>query len=182
MKRRWIEREKIRWIRSVIIGGILVSVSYLSIPTWAIEKGFDKEEVTPVLASVDAKPAVAVLGDGRFYLNYELMLTNAWPVDIALQNLEIVAPDRENKQIAVFNRESIEPMFRLPGAVGPTTTLGRDQSGIVKINLSFGMWQEIPLVIEHLLTVTIEKPYGPFTETEIIEHVARTSIEAELGP
>ena len=100
------------------------------------------------------------------------MLANATSVPFTIENLEVVDAKGGESRIALFDREYIEGHSRLPGAVSPSALLGPGQSGFVKINLSFQTLDEVPESIGHVLTVSSEKPWGPYETDTIVERVA----------
>ncbi|MDO9527775.1 MAG: hypothetical protein Q7J27_01300, partial [Syntrophales bacterium] len=136
-------------------------------------------EVTPVLASVIAAPRPATLSTGSICLNYELMVMNASRVAMTIESLEILDPQRSHARIALLSRNDIGTNLHLPGVNKPTAVLGPAQSGYIRVNLSFTEHDKIPLVLDHIITVTTKKPYGPVLP-KMVEKVARTYVKS--GP
>jgi hypothetical protein len=74
--------------------------------------------------------------------------------------------------------DDIKAEIHFTGAAVPTTTLQAAQTGVVKINLVFPSLRDIPQYLEHLITVTTDKPNRYFP-AKLVERVARTMIIAD---
>ena len=161
---------------------VLVYEGFLHELINALEPPALAEQITPILASFLAPPLPAVLSDGKAYVLYELMLANASNVPFTIEQIEVVDAQGGKSQIALFDRAYIVGHSRFPGAGGPGARLGPGQSGFVKINLSFQTLDEVPESIGHVLTVSSEKPWGPYKSATIVERAASADIPRGTGP
>jgi len=129
-----------------------------------------------------APPRPAILSDGRVYVLYELMLSNASNIHFTIDKLEAVDGKPGGGRIAIFDKKAIEGHSKFPGASGPGASLDPGQSGFVRINLSFPSVEEVPRIIGHVLTVSSEKPWGPYPTSTIVERVASIAVPPDTGP
>ena len=60
--------------------------------------------------------------------------------------------------------------------------LGPGQSGILRINLSFQTLDAVPKTLSHIVTVSSEKPWGPFKTATIVERTTPAAIPRGRGP
>src|SRR5262250_607928 len=69
--------------------------------------GAVQDQLTPVLASVLAKPAAVVQSDGVWRLPYEIELTNVSDVPLAIESVEARDPDRDGAAVASLGAEQV---------------------------------------------------------------------------
>ena len=62
------------------------------------------DELTPVLATVVATPAVVIQSDGLWKLAYELELTNVTDAPMTIESVEVLAPERGGAAIETLRR------------------------------------------------------------------------------
>jgi hypothetical protein len=115
-----------------------------------------------VVQSVLSPPRWYEGDDGRFHVQYELMLTNgiAAPVDVTALEVRRAG----GGSIESLSGARLEAAMSLLGAPdAPTTQLPPSSVGIVWLDLSFGTSRGVPKRIEHRLTVDVGPglPAGP---------------------
>jgi hypothetical protein len=112
-----------------------------------------EDQLTPVLARVLATPAAAPMGDGRWVLPYELVLTNVTSVPQRIESLQVRDPARGGSPLLSLSGAGVGANLLLPGATG-TTVLGPGQSAVLFVNASFGTRTELPQRLSHRLVVS----------------------------
>jgi D-alanyl-D-alanine carboxypeptidase len=147
-----------------------------------LQPGVPDEQVTPVLTSFVAPPLPARLSDEKIHVLYELVLTNVTNIPFTIEKLEAVDAQSGKSPIAIFDQEYIAGHSRFPVANAAKRVLGPEQSGFIRINLSFDSLAEVPEIIGHVLSVSSKKPWGPYKCETIVERVATAGIPRETGP
>jgi hypothetical protein len=141
----------------------LAAIALLAVGVAAGGAGTSKAAVTqtPVLQSVPAPPKWYPGTDGRFHVQYELMLTNAVPLDIDVATVEIRG---DGRRIDLLSGDRLAAAFAPLGSeTGSTTELPPASVGVVWMDLSFPSRRDIPRRISHRLTIDIGsgQPVGP---------------------
>jgi hypothetical protein len=128
---------------------------------------------------------VAQLSDGTFCLNYELIISNAIKTEVNIESIEIVDPTSADLKIGELKKAEIQENISLPAATQPTTTLAPGQAGYLRINLAFSQNKQVPSVLEHVISLAIDKPYRTLL-SHMSERVARAEVCTEqkvvIGP
>jgi hypothetical protein len=133
-----------------------------------------EDQLTPVLASVLATPAVVVQSDGVWRLPYELELVNVTDVPITIESVEARDPARGEAVVATLAGEQLAPQLVLPGGVR-SATLGPGQSGILFVDASFARREDVPAKLVHRIVATTPQPKPPLPE-RTVEQVAATDV------
>jgi murein DD-endopeptidase MepM/ murein hydrolase activator NlpD len=117
--------------------------------------------LTPVVQSVPSPPRWYQGSDGRFHVQYELVLTNTVPLAIDVTSVEVLGDGRSVE--ALSGDALVEAMSPLGSESGATATLPGSTVGIVWVNLSFESKRQIPKELSHRLTVDVGPglPVGP---------------------
>lgn len=137
---------------------------------WVLAAGpsWGSDELTPVAGRVLTEPRVAVLSNGTFCVNYELFIEDATGTGVTIEKVEIVDPSRADAPVASLKKDEIAKYLHLPGASEPTTKLSAARAGHMKINLSFDAGDRIPSELEHVVTVTMDKPVAMISSNPIV--------------
>src|SRR4051794_15590732 len=133
-------------------------------------------QYTPLLASVPTPPRWFRGADEQIHLVYELMLTNAFPIQVDLTALEVVNAD--GTAVAFLNGKALKTATSLLTTTTPTTSFAPSTVGVVWLDLTFADPSELPATIHHRLTVSVP-PGLPVPET-IVE--TSGSAEVDLRP
>jgi murein DD-endopeptidase MepM/ murein hydrolase activator NlpD len=117
--------------------------------------------LTPVVQSVPSPPRWYQGDDGRFHLQYELMLTNTVPLAIDVTEVEVLGDGRRVE--ALSGGALPAAMSPLGSETGSTTKLPASSVGIVWLDLSFESRRQLPRQVSHRLTVDVGPglPFGP---------------------
>lgn len=141
--------------------------------------------MTPVLASPAALPRVAVLTDGKLYVVYELVISNAVSFPVSIEKVEVMDLEHPAIPLVALAGSKLTSLMHVPGQAKPSATLTPGDSGYLKINLIFDSSDYIPKFIEHVITVTNE-PLLPIIPGKTVQRVARLSIDKSppvvIGP
>lgn len=108
---------------------------------------------TPVIQSVLSPPRWFEGDDGHVHLEYELLLTNAFPVVVHVASLEVLGG--RGARIARLSGQRLTAAMGWPGASGPTTELGPFSVGIAWLDLTFADANALPRRVKHRLTVNL---------------------------
>ena len=109
--------------------------------------------LTPVIQSVLSPPRWYQGEDGRFHLQYELMLTNTVPLTVDVTSVEVLG---DGQHVEVVTGDTlIAAMSPLGSETGSTTKLPGSTVGIVWLDLGFESSDQIPQQVSHRLTVDV---------------------------
>ena len=131
------------------------------IPSAAGEHTTAEDVLTPVVQSVLSPPRWYQGDDGRFHLQYELMLTNTVPLAIDVTEVEVLG---DGRSVKVLSGDALQAaMSPLGSETGSTTKLPASSVGIVWLDLSFESKRQLPRQVSHRLTVDVGPglPIGP---------------------
>lgn len=141
--------------------------------------GETRDQLTPVLARVLAKPAAVLQSDGVWRLPYELELTNVTDVPMTIESVEGRFHDRDAAAVVSLDAKQVAANLALPGGE-KSATLGPGQSGILFVNVTFKQRDDVPRKLIHRIVATTPQPKGPL-EARTVEEVAPTNV-AETTP
>jgi Peptidase family M23 len=143
-----------------------------------------EDQLTPVLASVLATPAVVVQSDGIWRLPYELELVNATNAPITIESVEALDPVRGETVATALTGDQVAPHLALPGGI-KSATLGPGQSGVLFLTAEFARREDVPAKLVHRVVATTPQPKPPLPE-RTVERVAATDVTTAapivLGP
>lgn len=146
--------------------------------------GTGGEQYTPVVQSVMSAPRWFTGADNQVHLTYELMLTNAFPVETTVTAVEVLDA-ASGASINSLSGDALEAaMSYLSVPTTPTVTLPPSTVGVVWMDIPFASADEIPATIEHRLTVSV--PPGLPVPGSIAAIGAKADVELRppvvLGP
>ncbi len=144
----------------------------------------EPEEYTPLVAQYTATPRLAKLSDGTYCLNYELIFSNAIKTKITIESIRIVDPATNDSEIYRLSKEKILSSIYIPGAPQPRLSLAPAEGGFIRIDLSFSSERQVPKKLGHIITVSVDKPYGNILPG-YVERIAETAVVSEpvvIGP
>jgi len=147
----------------------------LSVVSFVADEAAATDELTPVLSSVLSVPQPVLQSDGHWKLAYELDLTNASDSPLTIDNIEVLAPGRDDAIVASIAADLIAPNLALPGGQ-KSATLGPAQAGLLFVNLTFDRPGEIPAKLVHNITVTISNPRGSMPPQSVEHRVGPTNV------
>lgn len=111
------------------------------------------DSFTPVLVVVLGETTTVRASSGKFFLLYELMITNAHKVDAVLDTLEVL--DDKQDVLFVFTGPSLlKILTHLDTRPVTDATIGPDTSRLAFINVCFEQKEQIPVSIVHRITVS----------------------------
>lgn len=146
---------------ALVVGGRSNRSNGSSIASAAGEHTKVDVALTPVIQSVMSPPRWYPGDDGRFHLQYELMLTNTIPLPLDVTAVEVLG---DGRSIEVLSGDALEAaMSPLGSETGTTTKLPASTVAIVWLDLSFDSRRQLPQQVSHRLTVDVGPglPVGP---------------------
>lgn len=116
----------------------------------------EQMEQMPFLWAVVAPPIRPVKGaDGLIHLAYELAVTSLVTAPARIEAVEVVDPTRDNLVVEVVSGDEVASSLLLSSDEF-SATLGPDQSGVMLFDLTFEEREDVPTVLAHRVTVSVE--------------------------
>ncbi|MFA5867282.1 MAG: M23 family metallopeptidase [Actinomycetota bacterium] len=142
------------------------------------------QNLTPIIGEAVVEPQPVKLSDGKYYLMYELKVTNATPSDYSIEKLTLEDPLNKNKVVAEYGVDDIKDHFRLPKTDSPTNILKARETGLITFCLILDK-NSVPKAIDHVLRIKTGNPVN-ILPAETTERIARTKVDATapvvIGP
>ena len=114
-----------------------------------------QNEFTPIIASFVTKPRPVLGSDGKYYLTYELQLTNANSFTWLINSIKVLNAEDHDQVFATFSGDTITPNNQIiPGRI-PSDTLARSETSVFFITFSVDSSDDIPAEIVHRLNITV---------------------------
>jgi murein DD-endopeptidase MepM/ murein hydrolase activator NlpD len=174
------------WLLVALVGALVLSscsASSTSQPRRAEPTG--RGQLTPLLDSTLSAPRWFGGADGKAYLVYELLLTNAIPAPVTLSALEVRDADSDATLIRLVG-DSLRAATSLATSPDTATVLLPPASvGIVWLDIPLAGESAIPSAVEHQLT--IDRPAGvPIPDSGLTFTGAAVDVDRQppvvLGP
>jgi len=138
-----------RWmLRIVLIAACMAMVAC----------SYAQDNITPVIGYVLTEPRVAQMSDGKYCVNYEIVIANATKSDYSLEEIRVVDPARSDAAIKTLRADEITKQIYIPGADKPASKISAGKSGYIKIDLTFDSKDAIPEEVEHIITASADTP------------------------
>jgi murein DD-endopeptidase MepM/ murein hydrolase activator NlpD len=119
-----------------------------------IAAGAGQAELTPVIESVISPPRWYRGDDGRFHMEYELLLINTIPLPVKVTGISVL--DGHGQPIESLSGGRLTAAMTLLGEEDkPATLLPASAAGVAWLDLSFATRGQIPAEVEHRLTVNV---------------------------
>ncbi len=169
----------------VAIAALTVSVSLVAAPAIGASEATAparSQKITPVIVDVPSTPSWFKGMDGRFHLQYELLLTNAVPIEAQVKAIDILG--KGGRSVARLSGDELAASMGAQGEA-PTTTMSANSTVPVWIDLTLSKRRSVPRRVRHRLTVTVPDglPVGPrITYTAKGVAVARRSARVIAPP
>jgi hypothetical protein len=108
-----------------------------------------KEEMTPLLLSVQDAPIPFTGSDSSIHLAYELLLTNFSSGDVTLEKVEILA---DGSELQTLDAKEIAARLQPIGTREPTSTLAKSTQALLFIHLQLPEGKRRPRELTHRVT------------------------------
>jgi hypothetical protein len=142
------------------------------------------EQYTPVVQSLLSPPRWFTGSDNQVHLTYELLLTNAFPVETTVTSVEVLDAATGASVGSLSGEALTAAMSYLSTPTTPTPSLPPSTVGVVWMDLPFASVEDIPAAIAHRLTVSV--PPGLPVPESITAIGAETAVDLRppvvLGP
>ncbi len=102
--------------------------------------------------SVNSSARPVKQSDGRVYLSYELVVTNAVSPGLTLDSLRVI-DDADNSVVTTMNASMIAEKMHRPGSSGSEKRLEASQTAYILIDLIFEDLSQVPPVLLHSITL-----------------------------
>lgn len=118
------------------------------------------QKTTPVISEVITEPSWFKGMDGRFHMQYELLLTNAVAIETQVKAIDILG--NGGRSIARLSGDELASRMGSQGEA-PTTKMSPNSTVPVWIDLSLSKRRSVPKTVKHRLTIAIPDgfPIGP---------------------
>lgn len=142
------------------------------------------QNLTPLIGRALVEPRPVKLSDGKTYLMYELMVTNATTSNYAINKLALKDPLNKDAAIAEYNVDEIMAHLRPAPKEGPTNIVKAHETVVITFSLSLE-GKKVPKAIDHILSVKTDTPIS-ILPAETDERIARTRVDTTppvvIGP
>lgn len=155
----------------------IILVLFVFIFSGCQKKGLDpisENQITPLIGNVLVEPEPVPLSDGKYYIMYELMITNVTKSDITIENLTLTDPLNNNVKVTEMDSEKIKTHLHIALNEEPNNVIKPNETAAIMINEIFDE-ANIPKAIDHNISYKTADPYS-IIPAEGIEKIARTSV------
>jgi hypothetical protein len=167
----WETRRMImRWVLRIVF---IAACMAMSVPSHA------QDDVTPIIGYVLTEPRIAYMSDGKYCVNYELVIANATKSGYSLEEIRVVDPSRSDYFVRTLKADEIVRQIYIPGEDKPASKIPSGKSGYIRINLTFDSKDAIPQELEHIITASADTPL-PLVPQPAIGRIGRTKVSS--GP
>ena len=132
-------------------------------------------DITPIIGYVLTAPRVAEMSDGKYCVNYELVIANATKSDFSLEEIRVVDPARSDAVVKTLKADEITRQIYIPGIDKQTSKIPSGKSGYIRIDLTFDSKDAVPQEVEHIITAAADTPI-PMLPQPAIGRIGRSKI------
>lgn len=165
-----------RWVRGFVLMMACMAMAVCS---------YAEVDITPIIGYVLTEPRIAEMSDGKYCVNYELVIANATKADYTLEEIRVVDPAGSAAALKTIKTDEIDREGYIPGADKPASKVPSGKSGYIKINLTFDSKDAIPAEVEHIITASANAAI-PMVPQPAIGKLGRSKIssgpEVVIGP
>jgi len=159
-----------RWVSRIVL---IAACMFMAVSSYA------EVDITPIIGYVLTEPRVAEMSDGKYCVNYELVIANATKADFSLEEIRVVDPARSDAVITTLQADEITREIYIPGADKPSLKIPAGKSGYIKINLTFDAKDAVPQEVEHVIMASADTPL-PMLPQPAIGRIGRSAVSS--GP
>jgi hypothetical protein len=160
----------------------LVSILLLALPA-AGEKA-QPDQFTPVVVAPLTASAQPFRGaDGKYHVDYELMLTNTKPTTATLKKIEVLDAGKSSAVLASYEGDSLLPRLRtLVSTPAKSAEIEFNGTRLLLIDLTFDTRAQVPSRLEHRATVMAAPTPAPvpITPAQLTYTVASLDLQPKL--
>jgi Peptidase family M23 len=164
----------------------ITALIFFAILTALVARAFaapapSKEEMTPLLLSVQDAPIPFNGSDGSTHLAYELLLTNFSSGDVTIEKVEILA---DGAELQTLEAKDIATRLQPIGTREPVATLAKSTQGLLFIHIILPEGKHAPRQLDHRVTARFAA--APPDHQEITATGGATTVDhrpvAVIGP
>jgi hypothetical protein len=182
-------------LRSLGVAAVLVLCSGAARPPVSAQGIAPETRFTPLAASVITKPVPVQGTDGQLHMTYELLLTNASPLSVRIDQVLVGVEDGDRILLSLEGDQlagEMSPLAGTPGSEstedpsqgGGPTTIASGTTGVVWIDATSDSGVDPPATLDNRIVASILRPDGlsvPFDGSVARVPVSR-STPVELSP
>ncbi len=163
---------------TLLVAGSGCTTKEVSLPALA------GRDITPLIGQVLVEPQAVKLSDGKTYMMYELMVTNATSLDYSIEKLTLEDPLNKNAVVGEYTADDIKSHLQPQRKAGPTNVVKAYETSLITFCLTFE-GNKTPKAIDHVLSVKTGSPIS-ILPGEADERIARTKVNTAapvvIGP
>jgi len=159
-----------RWMLRI---GLIASCMIMAACSYA------EVDITPIIGYVLTAPRVAQMSDGKYCVNYELVIANATKSDFSLEEIRVVDPARSDAVVKALKADEITRQIYIPGVDKQASKIPSGKSGYIRIDLTFDSKDAVPEEVEHIITASADTPI-PMLPQPAIGRIGRSKVSS--GP
>jgi hypothetical protein len=166
---------------SIIFMFAVLSLLFISVGCQKTEKHEKNDlttildvQFTPVTGRINTEIHPVKLSDGKYYIMYELVLTNSSESKVTLNSLTFEDPLKSNAVVGEFDADKIKKNLHLIASHSPTNIIKPNETGTLVVNLVLDS-DKVPSAIDHVLKITNEKA-SIIADKESTERIVRAKV------
>jgi len=169
-------------IRILSAAAVLVAVT----ATASVAAGAPgRDQLTPITASVIARPWPVKGADGRYHVVYEVQLTNASPVPWIVRRVRVLSRAGRRVVVASWSGAGVRTVLQALGSPRPVTRIAPGESVLMFLTFSKRTMRQFPPTLVHQLELVNARP-GAGGPRKLSETAAATTVDRRkpvvLGP
>jgi hypothetical protein len=165
--------------RATCAFGVVLLLAFPATGETARPDAFTPVLVAPLTGSAQAFPGT----DGKYHVDYELVVTNAKPATATLKEIEVVDADKPSAVVATYEGDSLLPRLRtMASTPAKSAEIEFNGARMFLIDLTFDTRGQIPARLEHRVTVLGAPTPAPvpIPTVELTYMVAPVTIHTKL--
>jgi hypothetical protein len=148
----------------------------------AMGQGAAPDQFTPVTAAPLTSRSQAFLGtDGKYHVDYELVLTNTKPTPATLQKIEVLDAAQPSTVFATYQGDTLSPRLRtLVNTLAKSPEMEFNGTRLFLIDLTFDTPARIPSQLKHRVSVMAAPTPAPVPITPVALSYTVAPIDIDL--
>ncbi|PJJ65546.1 M23 family metallopeptidase [Compostimonas suwonensis] len=143
----------------------------------------EQDAYSPITVDVTNDPVPVKATDGRIHMAYELLITNATSGDVTIESVDAVAG---SSTLQSLSGDQLPALFRTIGTGGSAPVLAGGQRGMVWMDAVVDTEADVPLSIDHVITVRAAEAHPPVFDTVTEVRAPRVPVDStpavRIGP
>jgi len=136
-----------------------------------------ESKISPLIGNVTTDLTPAKFSDGKYYLMYELIVSNVTKSNIVIEKITLSDPLNNDNTISEMDTEDIKNHLHITQSENPNNTIKPNETAAIIINQIYDEGS-VPKAIDHNISYTALEPYL-IIPAQGIEKIARTQVSPE---